>query len=87
MRANVYIRKENEEAWHKLENKSEWVNSKLGGPDDSTETPSVVDRRRKSKLQRLQEKYPHIQFDESRLMFFDEVGGGWRDIDEFKDSH
>lgn len=26
MRANIYIRKENEEEWEKLKDKSEWVN-------------------------------------------------------------
>lgn len=29
MRVNVYIRKEHEETWDKIENKSEWVNDRL----------------------------------------------------------
>ena len=29
-RANIFIRKENEEAWKRIANKSEWVNSTLG---------------------------------------------------------
>ena len=32
MRANVYIRKENEAAWAAIEDKSEWVNKKLERP-------------------------------------------------------
>lgn len=31
MRANVFIRQENEDAWRALDNKSEWINERLGG--------------------------------------------------------
>lgn len=32
MRANIFIRKDNEEAWEKIKNKSEWVNNLLQEP-------------------------------------------------------
>lgn len=37
MRAAVYIRPENEEAWAELSNKSEWVNDMLSGDEPSLE--------------------------------------------------
>ena len=30
--ANIYIRKENEQTWDAIEDKSKWVNERLGGP-------------------------------------------------------
>jgi hypothetical protein len=32
MRANIYIRKANEDAWEKIEEKSDWVNRQLATP-------------------------------------------------------
>lgn len=44
MRANIYIRKENEEAWEKLENKSDWVNERLEGNTVGDLAPKLVER-------------------------------------------
>lgn len=49
MRVNVWIRKENEQAWSELTNKSEWLNERLSKPSrvfyDETQTidPKVLD--------------------------------------------
>ena len=37
MRANIYIRKENEDKWDKIHDKSEWVNTLLKNSGDTSE--------------------------------------------------
>lgn len=49
MRTHIWIRKENEEAWAKIEDKSEWVNSRLGGTSYGETVLSELDDRVKGR--------------------------------------
>lgn len=36
MRVNIFIRKENEDKWNNIPNKSEWINTLLSNSDDTS---------------------------------------------------
>lgn len=42
MRVNIFIRKENEDKWKSIHNKSDWINTLLANSDDTSEYGKTI---------------------------------------------
>lgn len=76
MRVDIYIRKENQEKWKAIPNKSEWVNALLQNSDDTSRYGTTIDIPAAPSTVVLSQEVPEDDDDEYEDLIYDPIMNG-----------